>query len=42
MIQRFKDYDKTKAYGEIQQLPKGGYELIVMGVQLERNSKGQY
>lgn len=42
MIQRFKDYDDTKAYGEIQQLPKGGYELIVMGVQVESNSKGKY
>ncbi len=42
MIQRFKDYDETKAYGEIQQLPKGGYELIVMGVQVESNSKGKY
>jgi hypothetical protein len=42
MIQRFKDYDDTKAYGEIQQLPKGGYELLVMGVQVENNSKGSY
>ena len=42
MIQRFKDYDDTKAYGEIQQLPKGGYEMTVMGVQVESNSKGRY
>lgn len=42
MIKKFNDYDATKSYGEIQQLPKGGYELIVMGVQLESNSKGQY
>lgn len=42
MIQRFKDYEDTKAYGEIQQLPKGGYELLVMGVQVENNSKGSY
>ena len=42
MIQRFKDYDDTKAYGEIQQLPKGGYELTVMAVKVESNSKGSY
>jgi hypothetical protein len=42
MIQKFKDYEDTKAYGEIQQLPKGGYELLVMGVQVENNSKGSY
>ena len=42
MIKRFNDYDETKAYGNIEQLPKGGYELIVMGVQVESNSKGQY
>lgn len=42
MIQRFKDYEDTKAYGEIQQLPKGGYELTVMAVKVESNSKGSY
>ena len=26
-IRRFNDYDKTQAYGEIQQLPKGAYIL---------------
>jgi len=42
MIQRFKDYEDTKAYGEIPQLPKGGYELTVMAVKVESNSKGKY
>lgn len=42
MIKKFNDYDETKAYGDIQMLPKGGYEMLVMGVQVESNSNGQY
>jgi len=41
-IRRFNDYDKTQAYGEIQQLPKGAYILKVLGVDLKENSVGQY
>ena len=41
-IKRFNDYEKTQAYGEIQQLPKGAYILKVLGVDLNENSVGQY
>ena len=34
----FKDYDKTKAYGDYEQLPKGGYILKIIGV-TEKTSK---
>ena len=39
----FKDYDKTKAYGDYEQLPKGGYILKIIGV-TEKTSKagGKY
>lgn len=41
-IRRFGDYDKTQAYGDYQQLPKGGYVMKIMGAQICENSRGQY
>lgn len=41
-IKRFNDYEKTQAYGDFQQLPKGGYVLKILGVELNENSIGQY
>lgn len=41
-IRRFSDYNETKAYGDIQQLPKGGYVLKIMGAEICENSIGQY
>lgn len=38
----FKDYDKTKAYGDVMVLPKGGYICKIMGVETCRNSNGEY
>ena len=41
-IKPFKDYDQTQAYAEYKQLPKGGYVLKVLGVEVKENSRGQY
>lgn len=41
-IKRFGDYETTKAYGDIQALPKGGYVLKVLGAEVCNNSVGQY
>ena len=41
-IKRFNDYASTQSYGEYKQLPKGGYVLKVLGVDLKENSIGQY
>ena len=41
-IKPFSDYDKTEAYTERKQLPKGGYVLKVLGSELKTNSNGQY
>lgn len=41
-IKRFGDYETTKAYGDIQSLPKGGYVLKVLGAEVCNNSVGQY
>lgn len=41
-IKRFGDYETTKAYGDIQSLPKGGYVLKIMGAEVLSNSIGQY
>lgn len=41
-IKRFGDYETTKAYGDIQALPKGGYVLKVLGAEVCSNSVGQY
>lgn len=41
-IKRFNDYETTKAYGDIQMLPKGGYVLRIMGAEVCSNSIGQY
>lgn len=41
-IKRFNDYETTKAYGDIQSLPKGGYVLKIMGAEVCSNTIGQY
>lgn len=41
-IKRFGDYEKTKAYGNYQALPKGGYVMRILGAIVEENSIGQY
>ncbi len=41
-IKRFNDYEQTQGYGDFQQLPKGGYVLKILGVELNENSIGQY
>lgn len=41
-IKRFSSYEKTQAYGDYEQLPKGGYVLKIMGAEVCRNSIGQY
>lgn len=41
-IKQFKDYATTQSYGEYKQLPKGGYVLMVLGVDLGENKVGQY
>lgn len=42
MIKKFGDYSSTKAYGDYQTLPKGGYVIKVLGVETARNSRGDY
>ena len=41
-IKKFKDYATTQSYSEYKELPKGGYVLKVLGVDLKENSIGQY
>lgn len=41
-IKRFSDYETTKAYGDIQQLPKGGYVLKIMGAEICNGPNGEY
>lgn len=41
-IKRFNNYETTKAYGDIQTLPKGGYVLKIMGAEVCSNTIGQY
>ncbi|MBQ7563614.1 MAG: hypothetical protein IJT16_06450 [Lachnospiraceae bacterium] len=41
-IKQFKDYANTKAYGNFQALPKGGYVARIMGATLKENRIGQY
>ena len=41
-IKKFNDYATTQSYGEYKQLPKGGYVMKVLGVDLGENSVGQY
>ena len=41
-IKPFSDYDKTEAYTERKQLPKGGYVLKVLGAEVKENSNGSY
>lgn len=42
MIQQFKDYAQTQAYGDYKVLPKGGYIVKILGVSQEQNSNGPY
>ena len=42
MIKRFNDYEQTKAYGNYEQLPKGGYVLQIKGVEVRTNDRGEY
>lgn len=41
-IKRFNDYEQTKAYADIPQLPKGAYICKILGAEVCENSKGQY
>lgn len=41
-IKRFGSYEKTQAYKDFEQLPKGGYILRIMGAEVCENSMGQY
>lgn len=41
-IKRFGSYEKTQAYKDFKQLPKGGYILKIMGADVCENSVGQY
>lgn len=42
MIDRFKDFDNVKGYGEFKQLPKGGYILVIKNASIEQSSNGKY
>ena len=41
-IKRFRDYEKTQAYGDYDVLPKGGYVVKILGAELCSNSVVQY
>lgn len=41
-IKRFNGYNETKAYGNYQTLPKGGYVLKIMGAEVCNGNYGQY
>ena len=41
-IRRFSDYEQTKSYKDFEQLPRGGYVLIIKNAELCENSVGQY
>lgn len=40
MIKQFNDFDKTQAYSEAKQLPRGGYVCRIVGAKAEENSDG--
>ena len=42
MIKKFSDYETTKAYGNYEQLPKGGYVMQIKNVEKRDNSRGDY
>ena len=42
MIRKFGDYEQTKAYGNYETLPKGGYVLVIKGVEKCENRIGCY
>lgn len=41
-IKKFNSYEKTQAYKDYEQLPKGGYILKIMGAEVYENRNGQY
>ena len=42
MIEKFKDFDSVKSYGDFRQLPKGGYVLVIKNASIEQNTNGKY
>ena len=40
-IKKFADYDKTTSYREREQLPRGGYVLMILGARVQENQYGQ-
>lgn len=42
MIKRFNDYEQTQAYGDFQQLPKGGYVMKILDARIENKGYGDY
>lgn len=42
MIKKFNDYESTKSYIEIEQLPKDGYVLVIKSAEIKENTHGQY
>ena len=42
MIKRFSDYDETKAYGEYEKLPKGGYVMQIKAAEVGGFEKVDY
>lgn len=41
-IKRFGDYETTQAYGDYEQLPKGGYVIKILGAEICESDWGQY
>lgn len=41
-MKQFNGYNETKSYGDIRQLPKGGYILRIMNAEEKENSNGKY
>lgn len=41
-MKKFNDYDKTRSYSDVQQLPKGGYVLRIMNAEEKENQNGKY
>lgn len=42
MIERFNDYETTKAYSDYPTLPRGGYVCKIMKAEVKANSTGKY
>lgn len=41
-MKQFNDYNEIRGYGDIRQLPKGGYILRIMNAEEKENSNGKY